>query len=116
MRPRNGRYGCDGPQVTEAICSFECNLGYNLIGSKERECLSSSKWSGNTSSCEILHCEELYNPTNGNVILPCATKLGTTCKISCSPGFYTNSTNSIQQCKSTDNKTAVWSVPPECIG
>jgi len=116
MDPRNGHYDCDGPQVTGAICRLRCNRGYELVGAKIRKCLSTSKWSKNNSFCETLHCDELSNPENGNVVLPCATELSTTCRIVCSPGFYTNSTNLNQTCELTTEVTAEWTEPPKCIG
>ena len=116
MDPRNGQYICDGPQVTGTTCRLKCNRGYKLMGAKKRECLSTGKWSEVNSFCEILHCDEINNPENGSVILPCDTKFGTTCGIACSPGFYTNSTKLTQECKLTANQTTEWSKPPNCIG
>ena len=116
MTPRNGNYTCDGPQITGTVCTFECNLGYNLVGSESRECLHNSEWSGNTTSCEVLHCEELDGPENGNVILPCDTRLGSICRVGCSSGFYTNITNSFQECQLTPGNNAIWSEPPQCNG
>ena len=116
MKLRNGEYICDGAQVTGAVCNFKCEHGYRLVGSDERQCLRTSMWSGNITSCQILHCNELGNPENGSVMLPCPTRLNTTCRILCSPGFYSTSQNLIQQCEVTDENVAVWSEVPECIG
>ena len=116
MDPRNGQYTCDGPQVTGAVCRLKCNRGYELVGAKRRKCLSTSKWSENSSYCDILHCDELSNPENGNVVLPCGTELGTTCRIVCSLGYYTNSTNLTQECELVNETATEWSEPPECIG
>ena len=116
MIPRSGNYTCDGPQITGTMCTFECNLGYNLVGSITRECLPNNEWSGNVSTCEILHCSELDAPENGAVILPCNSELGSNCRISCSAGFYTTSDNPFQQCQVTPDNVAVWSEPPQCIG
>ena len=116
MDPRNGKYDCDAPHVTGTVCKLDCNQGYELVGAKNRKCLSTSKWSANHSYCEILHCDELNNSENGNIILPCATELGTQCKIVCSPGFYTNSSSITQECKLVNKSTAKWSEPPKCIG
>ena len=115
MNPRNGNYSCDGPQTTGALCSFQCNAGYELVGLTIQTCLSNGKWSGNTS-CQILHCDELNNPENGNVILPCGTKLSTTCSIQCSPGYYTQLNDPIQQCELMAGNTVKWTEPPDCIG
>ena len=116
MPPRNGNYTCDGLQITGTNCTFDCNLGYNLVGSERRECLRNNEWSGNPTSCEILHCDELTGLENGNIILPCDTRLSSTCRVVCSSGFYTNSTNPFQECEITPNNVAIWSEPPQCIG
>ena len=115
MDPRNGHYSCDGPQVTGAICRLKCNPGYKLVGADKRECLGTSNWSKN-SLCEIKHCDKLNNTVNSSVVLPCATKLGSKCRIVCSEGFYTNLTDLTQECKITSENTAKWSDPPKCIG
>ena len=116
MDPQNGQYICDGPQLTGAVCRLKCNHGYKLVGAKKRKCLSTSKWSESNSFCEIFHCDELNNPENGNVVLPCATELGTMCRIICSLGYYTNSTNLTQKCGLINENTTEWSEPPKCIG
>ena len=116
MTPRNGNFTCDGPQITGAVCTFDCNLGYSLAGSQERHCLTNNEWSGNTSSCEILHCDDLNGPENGDVGLPCNTRLRSSCRIVCSSGFYTTSPNPFQECQVTPDNVAVWSEPPQCIG
>ena len=116
MDPRNGQYTCDGPQVTGAVCRLKCNRGYEVAGAKERKCLNTSKWSENNSYCETLHCDELDKPENGNVVLPCGTELGSTCRIVCSLGFYSNLTNLTQECELVNETSAEWSDPPTCIG
>ena len=116
MTPANGNYSCNGSQITGTVCTFECNLGYNLVGSERRECLRNNEWSGTVTSCQILHCEELAGPENGNVVLPCNTRLGSICRVTCSSGFYTNSTNPLQECQVTPENVAVWSEALQCIG
>ena len=116
MTPRNGNLTCDGPQITGTVCTFDCNLGYSLAGSQERHCLTNNEWSGNSSTCEILHCDDLNGPENGDVLLPCNTRLRSSCRIVCSSGFYTTSPNPFQECRVTPDNVAVWSEPPQCIG
>ena len=48
---------CSG-LVTDANCSFSCNVGYDLVGSHSRTCLPSSRWSGN-----LTFCKGNYNPS-----------------------------------------------------
>ena len=116
MTPRGGNYTCDGPQITGTMCTFECNLGYNLAGPITRECLPNNEWSGNVSTCKILSCSELTGSDNSSVDLPCNKRLRSRCRISCSPGFYTTSDNPFQQCIVRSDNVAVWSEPPQCIG
>ena len=116
IEPKNGGYQCHGPQITGTTCNFYCNFGYKLVGRRKVRCLTTSKWSGNTS-CEILHCDPLDNPEKGNVILPCGTIVNTTCSILCSPGYYTTSNPPIQRCQPNEHNNATqWSKPPDCIG
>ena len=98
MMPANGNISCDGAQTTGTICNFECEEGYMLNGSPERTCLPTNQWSGNITSCDVLHCERLNNPENGNVILPSDTEFGTVCNVQCSEGYYSDSANPVQVC------------------
>lgn len=115
MVPPNGNISCDGAQTTGNVCNFECNKGYVLNGSPERVCLPTNEWSGHSTNCEVLHCERLNNPDNGNVILPCDTKFGAVCNIQCSEGYYSDVSNPVQVCQLL-NGTMVWSDPPNCNG
>ena len=49
--PLNGTMNCSG-LVTDASCSFSCDPGYDLVGSRFRTCLSPSKWGGNLTFCK----------------------------------------------------------------
>ena len=51
MDPPNGRMTCSG-LVTNETCSFICDDGYEILGSKIRTCLNSSKWDGQTTVCK----------------------------------------------------------------
>ena len=116
MNPQNGHYNCSGPPVIGTVCRLDCNPGYKIVGPMERECLQNIMWSGSTSFCELLHCDPLENPEHGSVVLPCATRLGTKCKITCSSGYYTISANTFQQCNLTEDTVAEWTESPKCIG
>ena len=53
--PSNGvKTGCTDPLSERygTVCSFACNVGYNLTGSSRRQCLKNEKWSGLGSSCQ----------------------------------------------------------------
>lgn len=53
--PSNGlKSGCSDPLSERygTVCSFFCDVGYNLTGSPERQCQENGSWSGVTSSCQ----------------------------------------------------------------
>jgi len=63
--PNNGVVTCslgdDGVSSYEDTCSFSCNTGYKLTGSKTRICQSSGSWSGSKTMCNggEIHCAVL---------------------------------------------------------
>ena len=115
MMPPNGNLSCNGTQTTGSVCSFACDEGYELHGSPERTCLPTNEWSGNVTTCGVLHCKRLNSPENGNVILPCDTAFGTVCNVQCSEGYYSDLPNPVQVC-TLFNGTLDWSDPPKCNG
>ena len=58
MAPPYGRMNCSG-FVTNETCWFTCEVGYDIQGSEKRNCLNSSKWSGQQTSC---NGNRRYNP------------------------------------------------------
>ena len=116
MRPQNGNISCDGEHVTDTTCMFECDLGYGLAGSINRTCLPNNAWSGETTYCNILLCEELENPENGSILLPCGQEYGTICNIECSPGFHTTVKVPVQRCTVIGIGEAEWTPAPACPG
>jgi len=116
MIPQNGTISCDGEPVTDTTCTFECDLGYGLIGSVSRTCLPNNTWSGEATNCNILLCEELQNPENGSVILPCGREYGTVCRIECLTGFFTTVEEPLQTCNVTKEGEVEWTPAPSCQG
>ena len=53
--PDNGAINCslgdDRVPSYEDICSFTCNIGYELTGSDTRTCQSDRSWSGSEAVC-----------------------------------------------------------------
>lgn len=116
MMPQNGSISCDGKYVTDTTCTFGCDLGYGLSGSVNRTCLPNNSWSGETTKCNMLFCEELQNPGNGTVILPCGQEYGTTCNIMCLTGFYTAQEAPVQTCNVTEVGKVEWTRSSQCQG
>lgn len=51
MAPGFGEVFCDG-YVVGKTCDFQCNQGYELIGSKDRRCQTDGTWSGPETKCQ----------------------------------------------------------------
>ena len=62
----NGNVACDilgddGVHSYPDTCNVTCSVGYVLIGSDSRMCLSDGSWSGTDSSCQgkiHVHCNQ----------------------------------------------------------
>ena len=52
----NCSLGDDGVPSNEDTCSFSCNTGYELTGSKTRTCQNDKSWSGSTALCRRGQC------------------------------------------------------------
>ncbi|XP_044001596.1 sushi, von Willebrand factor type A, EGF and pentraxin domain-containing protein 1-like [Aphidius gifuensis] len=73
-------------------CKFKCDHGYQLLGSKFRNCLPVSRWDGLKVSCKQIKCEPLKPFENGKIIPEICTgnkklNFGTNCTITCLNGF-----------------------------
>lgn len=84
---------CDGEQVTVTTC----NVGYGLFGSVNCTCLLNNTWSGEIANCNILLCEELENPENTSIVLPCHREYGSVCRIECLTGYFTTAEAALAQ-------------------
>ncbi|XP_071786631.1 uncharacterized protein [Asterias amurensis] len=95
-RPLNGRIIQEICKNTyESECSFECNLGYELIdpaNSATRRCEANGFWSGKKAQCQKVSCDEIPTPTDGSRL--CLKQdaflgdvYGSTCSFSCKDGF-----------------------------
>ncbi|XP_071421096.1 P-selectin-like isoform X2 [Pithys albifrons albifrons] len=73
-----------------STCAFSCQMGFALIGSERRECMTTGTWTGNTTQCEAITCPVLSAPDQGE--LNCSHQhgnftFGSTCVFSCQTGF-----------------------------
>ncbi|XP_053975953.1 sushi, von Willebrand factor type A, EGF and pentraxin domain-containing protein 1-like [Hylaeus volcanicus] len=121
--PTHGRMRCQNEEdqhlsVTEnftaypidARCQFRCNNGYQLRGSKIRNCLPLSQWDGLKATCKAITCEPLKRIANGKIFPescsgPEKVPFATNCTISCKEGFVLEGPRS-RQC---GGRSGVWS-------
>ena len=69
-RPKNGRVEITGTEFND-IANFQCDEGYDLLGSKSRVCQADGSWSGEETVCERKYrSNEMktiqQNPNNSN--------------------------------------------------
>ena len=108
MDPNNGMINCSLGDDTitsyEDTCSFTCNTGYELTGSRERTCQSDGSWSGSPVSCTFIECPLSSLPMNSMLAESCISVNQSTCELQCQEGF--NGTgNSSYVCVALNNGT-----------
>ncbi|XP_066302889.1 sushi, von Willebrand factor type A, EGF and pentraxin domain-containing protein 1-like [Branchiostoma lanceolatum] len=81
--PPNG--GVNGTNHYGDIVVFDCNIGYELVGSQQRTCQSSQQWSGTQPYCERKQCPQLTVPAHGSA--NGGIYNGDTAAYSCDPGY-----------------------------
>eukprot|EP00058_Branchiostoma_floridae_P028488 XP_002613979.1 hypothetical protein BRAFLDRAFT_67440 [Branchiostoma floridae] len=102
--PSDGQRACvtsDGQQATgsfpyETTCTFTCNRGYTLQGSKVRRCLEEGKWDGSKAKCLVKKCDPLPMVVNATVspstCVSKAQKFDTACQFTCQDGYRMDGT------------------------
>ena len=88
--PHNGIINCflgnDGVHSYGDTCSFTCNTGYELAGTK-RTCQSDGQWSGSPVSCIIMECPLSSLPMNSMLSESCSSTYQSQCDLQCQEGF-----------------------------
>ncbi|XP_019647923.1 PREDICTED: LOW QUALITY PROTEIN: sushi, von Willebrand factor type A, EGF and pentraxin domain-containing protein 1-like [Branchiostoma belcheri] len=67
------------------IVTFECNVGYQLVGSSSLTCQSDQQWSGSPPHCQKIQCSPLSPPSMG--WLERRNSYGDTVTIVCDTGY-----------------------------
>ncbi|XP_042633861.1 P-selectin-like isoform X8 [Cyprinus carpio] len=94
----------------DSQCEYFCEEGYELKGSSTTRCTSSTEWSSNPPTCELIHCPALDSPANGELSCTSSFNYGSKCSFSCVEGFLLQGASEI-----SCTKTAKWSQePPLC--
>nr|XP_054765086.1 P-selectin-like [Lytechinus pictus] len=82
---------CDGGQSINYtdICSYSCDVGYNLIGSESVTCLANTSLSDFLPTCEVVTCSvpQLLPPLSTSCPMGQEVNYNTSCEFACSPGF-----------------------------
>lgn len=53
--------------IVGSTIQYQCDVGYNLIGTATRTCQENKMWSGSDSHCEKVLCPPPVAPTNGEI-------------------------------------------------
>ncbi|XP_019850443.1 PREDICTED: uncharacterized protein LOC105312253 isoform X2 [Amphimedon queenslandica] len=115
--PANGQINCTGDQITNENCTFSCSPGYQLMGSRERQCQLTNEWTGVHAYCQVLSCPPLEATANAYIYTKaCSSDFGSSCEIRCNDGYYINGTTPYyQRCLVNEaTNTVYWSPSPVC--
>ncbi|XP_077984689.1 sushi, von Willebrand factor type A, EGF and pentraxin domain-containing protein 1-like [Glandiceps talaboti] len=83
--PTNGKLQSSS-QTYLSMATISCDEGFTLVGSHERMCTAEGNWTGQSTYCNIVTCEELQPPKNGSLQSSSQTYLSVA-TISCDEGF-----------------------------
>nr|XP_026695879.1 sushi, von Willebrand factor type A, EGF and pentraxin domain-containing protein 1-like isoform X5 [Ciona intestinalis] len=84
VAPRNGSVTCSYGNLFESECVYTCAVGYRLVGSERRRCLSDSTWDAPEPICELLRCLPVpVNPQDGLVFCTNGNMFGSVCNFFC---------------------------------
>ncbi|XP_056421688.1 CUB and sushi domain-containing protein 1 isoform X2 [Hyla sarda] len=75
---------------TKSLLRFSCEMGYTLIGSMERTCLSNGSWSGTQPFCEAVSCGNPGTPANGMIIFSDGILFSSSVIYACWEGYKTS--------------------------
>ncbi|GJQ65520.1 hypothetical protein Trydic_g7621 [Trypoxylus dichotomus] len=75
----------------DTVCSFACERGRTLVGSRQRTCLPLAHWDGLKTSCKQVKCNKLAKLQFGHIepksCMYGKQAFGKTCSFSCDEGF-----------------------------
>ena len=115
--PLYGSISCPSGHAFGASCSFECNLGYDMIGIDVVQCLSNQQWNDTLPFCIPKTCSELIAPANTILVEPCYSTVNFTCTLFCDVGYYIEGIGAFNQtCVLSESGEVQWSSVPVCQG
>lgn len=120
VAPINGTISCNGGQITNETCTFQCDPGFDIHESLNRVCQPDHTWTGVQPYCTKRHCHTLTRPWNGYIVTdePCMTEYRSQCMVACVEGYHVQDTTPVmyQECRvDEDSNEMYWSDPPQCV-
>ncbi|XP_077541440.1 complement C2-like isoform X2 [Haemaphysalis longicornis] len=119
--PPNGWIGEFNSTAVGSKASFNCSQGYELLGSRERECQDYGEWSGSPVRCVPLamytaqrrtSCLDPGTPDNGFRVGGSHFGIGSQVEFSCNAGYHLRGNAAIRCLRNGE-----WSArPPLCLG
>ncbi|XP_058235287.1 P-selectin isoform X4 [Hemibagrus wyckioides] len=112
----DGKMNCTHPLSTnsyKSTCVFNCDEGFQLIGSNKTQCDHTGQWTPKTPTCKAVTCDPVVRPQKGT--MNCTDPLGkfsfrSSCDVSCEEGYKLRGENNL-----TCLKTGNWSAEtPAC--
>lgn len=59
--PKNGRIECTSDSyIIDSECTFSCDVGFTLVGSRKRVCLPIGYWDGLPAFCKRNHLSDSF--------------------------------------------------------
>ncbi|XP_016093957.1 E-selectin-like [Sinocyclocheilus grahami] len=81
----------------DSQCEYSCEEGYELKGSSTTRCTSTTEWSSEPPTCELVQCQELISPQDGK--MHCQHPIGrfsyqSACEFICEEGYMLQASSS----------------------
>ena len=102
---------CTNGNKTNSICSYSCDVGFQLIGSSQQ---SNRTWSGVSPICCPLQCPQLIHPDNGYIQLPCSHDYLSVCAVRCFDGYNITNGSDTVKCHLINTTTVEWTPSGKC--
>ena len=110
VAPLNGYKNVTSQKFGDSV-SFQCNQGFQMIGSASITCMATGKWSGNAPTCDVISCDPPLVPRHGS-LRSRSTRYSSTVVFNCDDGYVLDGP-AVLQCEGT----GYWNgTEPRCKG
>ncbi|XP_022100203.1 sushi, von Willebrand factor type A, EGF and pentraxin domain-containing protein 1-like isoform X2 [Acanthaster planci] len=94
----NGRWDVSGFLLGERL-SYECNLGFDLLGMSARICLPTRQWSGDPPICQPVQCPPPAEVANGVVLSQGSLDYQSEVQYRCDTGYVPSTSEFSRTCQ-----------------